>query len=210
VSRLRIVKLSHHKLRSVSLTVGPGECVCISGPSGAGKTLLLRAIADLDPHEGEVFLDGTESRRVDPSEWRRWLGLLPPDSQWWRERVGEHFDGVELGWLKRLGFDRKVLQRRIGRMSTGERQRLALLRLLQGTPKALLLDEPTANLDPKSVRRVEQLIAAYRVKRKAPVLWVSHDPRQIKRVCNRHYTIVEGVLAKAAKRSGAGMHRLRS
>ncbi len=200
MSRLRIVKLSHHKLHSVSLTVGPGECVCISGPSGAGKTLLLRAIADLDPHEGKVFLDGTESRRVDPSEWRRRLGLLPPDSQWWRERVGEHFDGVEPGWLKQLGFDRKVLQRRVSRMSTGERQRLALLRLLQGAPKALLLDEPTANLDPKNTRRVERLIAAYRVKRKSPVLWVSHDPRQIKRVCDRHYTIADGVLVEGGKK----------
>ena len=194
MSRLRIVSLSNHLLGPINLNVGAGECVCVSGPSGVGKTLLLRAIADLDAHTGRVFLGNAECAGVSGPEWRRRVGLLPAESQWWHARVGEHFDNVDDSLLEQLQFDRKILDRKVRRLSTGERQRLGLLRLLSQRPGALLLDEPTASLDPKNVRRVERLIMAYRKKHKAPVLWVSHDLRQIKRVCNRHLQLIDGTL----------------
>lgn len=200
MSRLRIVKLSNPLLGPASLTVGPGECVCISGPSGAGKTLLLRAIVDLDIHEGKVFLDGVECARFNGPEWRRCVGMLPAESEWWHDRVGAHFNSVEYGSLERLGLNSKILDRRVSRLSTGERQRLALLRLLGQRPRVLLLDEPTASLDSRNVRRVEQLLATYRTDNKAPVLWVSHDSRQIKRVCDRHFQLIAGKLASGSTR----------
>lgn len=186
MSRLRVVKLSNAFLRPISLSVPSGECLCLSGPSGVGKTVLLRAIADLDPSHGKVFLGNLEHMSVDGPTWRRTVGLLPAESHWWRERVGTHFADAQIAELEQLGFDSKVLDRRITGLSTGERQRLALLRLLGQRPKALLLDEPTASLDPKNVRRAEKLIATYRSEHKIPVLWVSHDPRQIKRVGDQH------------------------
>ena len=186
MSALRVVKLSNKFLRPISLSVPSGKCLCLSGPSGVGKTVLLRAIADLDPSHGKVFLGNLEHMGVDGPTWRRNMGLLPAESHWWRERVGAHFADAQIVEVEQLGFDAKVLDRRIVGLSTGERQRLALLRLISQRPKALLLDEPTASLDAKNVRRVEKLIAAYRSKHKIPVLWVSHDPRQIKRVGDHH------------------------
>ena len=79
----------------------------------------------------------------------------------------------------------------VARLSTGEKQRLALLRLLANQPRALLLDEPTASLDP---RKVEDLLHTYRQQHAAPVLWVSHDPAQRQRVAQRVLELKEGVV----------------
>lgn len=173
-----------------------GECVAVSGPSGAGKTLMLRAITDLDRHEGEVFLDGRASHQYRPPDWRRQVGFLPAESAWWHDTVGPHFTHVEDAMLDALGFERAVMEWQIARLSTGERQRLALLRLLSNHPKALLLDEPTAALDPMNVTRVEGLLQQYRRQYGASALWVSHDPQQIRRVAERHYRIENGTLTK--------------
>ena len=177
-----------------SLRVAPGECVCISGPSGSGKSLFLRAVVDLDPHHGKVYLDEIECNETSPEQWRRRVGLLPAESHWWHDTVGEHLEDVETSLLNSLGFSQNVLAFELMRLSSGERQRLALIRLLHNQPQALLLDEPTASLDPESTRRVEQLLADYSIQHQAPVIWGSHDPEQIKRIANRHYQIVAGKL----------------
>ncbi len=199
MSRLRVIELASAFVGPLNLEARGAECLCISGPSGAGKTSLLRAIADLDVHEGNVLLDDVECSGLRASDWRRRVTLLPAESDWWYEHVGEHFDVVSEDSLKQLGFDRSVLERKVLRLSSGERQRLALLRLLANKPQVLLLDEPTASLDPKNTRRAEQLIAQYRRRHSAPVLWVSHDPRQIKRVCNRHLRLRAGRLQSARR-----------
>ncbi|MEO5574144.1 MAG: ABC transporter ATP-binding protein [Gammaproteobacteria bacterium] len=170
------------------------ECVCVSGPSGAGKTLLLRAIADLDPHRGRVFLDDAECNAFSASDWRGRVGMLPAESQWWGDSVGEHFAQIDYGLLECLGFDKEVMHWQISRLSSGERQRLALVRLLSLRPSALLLDEPTASLDPDNVRRVEELIKDYRSRNETAVLWVSHDPEQIARVADRSLYLANGQL----------------
>ena len=77
----------------------------------------------------------------------------------------------------------------VSRLSTGERQRLALLRLLGNQPEALLLDEPTASLDVANVGQVENMINEYRRENDVPVLWVTHDPNQAKRVADRRFEI---------------------
>lgn len=177
-----------------SLDIAPGECVCISGPSGAGKSLMLRAIADLDPHHGKVFLDDIECDDTSPVLWHRRVGLLPAESQWWHDRVGEHLADVDISLLEALGFGQDVLGFEVLRLSSGERQRLALIRLLSNGPQALLLDEPTASLDPENTQRVERLLTDYRERHQAPVLWVSHDLEQIKRIADRHYEIIAGKL----------------
>lgn len=194
---LRLEGVSSHSMSIAALHVAAGECVCLSGPSGAGKSLLLRAIADLDPHEGKVWLGEREAREFAPREWRRQVGLLPAESQWWYERVGAHFTAVDEAQWQALGFGRETLDWQVARCSTGERQRLALLRLLANKPRALLLDEPTAALDPASVQRVEAMIAAYREEQQAAVLWVSHDPAQMQRVATRQIRIVAGRLEGA-------------
>jgi len=96
--------------------------------------------------------------------------------------------------LGKLGFDEDVLGWRIERLSTGERQRLALFRLLWNEPQVLLLDEPTAALDRTNVRGVEKLIREYQDSTGAAVLWVSHDLEQIERATERHLQFFEGRL----------------
>jgi ABC-type iron transport system FetAB ATPase subunit len=194
VSRLRIEDLRFHRFGPIDLELEPAECVVVSGPSGSGKTLLLRAVADLDLHEGRVWLDDVECGSLPAPTWRRQVGLLPSESQWWRATVGAHLAAFDEAWLAELGFAADVLDWPIGRLSTGERARLGLLRLLAQGPRALLLDEPTANLDPENTQRVESLVAAFSAATAAPVLWVGHDREQAARVGDRQLSLEGGRL----------------
>ena len=172
--------------KPASFSLSAGECVAVRGPSGAGKTLLLRAIADLDPNEGLVCLDGHDRSMIAGPEWRRLVGYLPAEPGWWADTVGEHFSEwtAALAVVKDLGLPEEAKAWPITRLSTGERLRLALVRAMMLRPKVLLLDEPTASLDPASVAAVEALIAT-RVRAGLAVLWVSHDAEQAKRVAHR-------------------------
>jgi ABC-type iron transport system FetAB ATPase subunit len=172
-----------------------GECLVLNGPSGAGKSRLLRAIADLDAHQGSVSCQGVAARELRPSEWRRRVGMLAADSQWWRDRVADHFHtSPPAPQLEALNLAPELLQAPLAKLSSGERQRFALLRLLANRPCVLLLDEPTANLDPDNVARVEQLVADYMAAEGAAVLWVSHDPAQTIRVGGRQLRMQAGRL----------------
>ena len=185
----------------IELGVAAGESLCLRGPSGAGKTRLLRALADLDPHGGSVRLDGVSALRIPPPQWRREVALLPADSRWWAATVAEHFPPGTQPDLGSVGLPQSALHWAVERLSSGERQRLALLRLLANRPKVLLLDEPTANLDADNVERIEMLITGYRKAHAAAVLWVSHDRQQIARVADRQLLIENGrlkVIAEAA------------
>ena len=186
---LEIVDLGVHTLKGIHLSFQPGQCAGLTGPSGSGKSLLLRALADLDPHEGKIWLEGVEIDDIPAPRWRRQVTLLPAESAWWHDTVGPHFDDVPDAWLNALGFDCQVMQWEISRLSSGERQRLALLRLLVKQPKVLLLDEPTANLDRTNTQRVEKLLSDYRKSGEMIVIWVSHDMEQLRRNCDPVYVI---------------------
>lgn len=191
---LQINQLSRLMIGPLSLAVDEGDCLCIAGVSGSGKSLLLRAIADLDPHEGQVVLQGEAAATILPNVWRTRIGLLPPESSWWLPRVADHFrEGTPVP-LDHIGLSAAIMGQPVARLSSGEKQRLALMRLLANRPQVLLLDEPTANLDRENTRRVEAVITEYRRAHKAAVIWVSHDPDQITRVANRYYELTNGAL----------------
>ncbi len=185
-SGLKVTEVRPHGRGPYSLHIAAGECVSLRGPSGSGKSLLLRAIADLDPHDGQVLLDDTPSTRIAAPQWRKQVALLPVESQWWFDEVGAHFPEGNCAWFEPLGFSAETLHWQVSRLSSGEKQRLALARALINQPRVLLLDEPTASLDPQTTATVEQLITDYRRDTHAAVLWVSHDTQQAARVGDRH------------------------
>lgn len=193
-NNLIVTDLSVHTLANVCLEVNAGKCAGMTGPSGSGKTLLLRAVADMDPHGGQVRLNGLSADQTSPELWRRQVGLLPAESAWWHDIVGPHFETDPQQWLDRLGFDRSVLSWEVRRLSSGERQRLALVRLLELMPRVLLLDEPTANLDARNIERVEAVIGQYRNHHNPSVLWVSHDLNQLRRCSDQIYVIEDSRL----------------
>lgn len=194
MSHLRIDRLSRPGVDAVGLAVGESDCVAVFGPSGSGKTLLLRAIADLDEADGEVWLDDLARSSLSGPDWRHRVMYLAAESHWWAARVREHAADWSLADLATLGFGPEVLDWEIQRLSSGERQRLALARALAHGPSALLLDEPTANLDRPNSARVEQLIAEWRQRTAGCALWVSHDPDQRARVASAQFEISSGVL----------------
>ena len=186
MGKLVVDKLRFHIHGPFSFSINGGECVGLTGPSGIGKTLMLRAIVDLDPHQGEVFVDGVECNSVSAPEWRRMVGMLQAETQWWHDTVGEHIKKPSSSLLHRLGFSDEVLGWEVRRLSTGEKQRLGLVRVLCNSPKVLLLDEPTASLDVCNTEEVEKIIKEYLKENGAAVLWVAHDLDQLKRVCGRY------------------------
>jgi len=196
VTKLRIESLQFNHYGPINLVVKAKQCIGISGASGSGKTLFLRAIADLDPHLGQVWLDETACSSIAATEWRTQIGLLPAQSQWWYPTVGEHLVNPEPLWLQALGFDQAILQQSVEQLSTGERQRLAVIRLLCNHPTVLLLDEPTANLDEANVTAMEDLLAQYQQQNEAAIIWVSHNQAQIKRVADKLYNLDQGQLSE--------------
>ena len=192
---LRIDQLKVGKLPALSFEVADGECLAVEGQSGIGKTLLLRAIADLDQASGHVFLDGIEKAEMSAPAWRKRVRYCSGEPGWWTPTArgafpastdaslkagGSRLDRV----LRGLGLDSSLLDQPVGQLSTGERQRLALARALADDPKVLLLDEPTGSLDPQSVGLVEEMIR-YLLLSGRNVVLVSHDPRQIDRLAHR-------------------------
>jgi len=194
MNQLKVENLRYYTVGPLNLAIEASECIAVSGPSGAGKTMMLRAITDLEPHDGEVYLGNVKSTDISGPQWRKKVGMLPAESQWWCDTVGEHFQRFNEGWLEMLGLDRTVMRWPVSRLSSGERQRLALLRLLSNQPEVLLLDEPTANLDPASGKRVEELLCNYSDLKETPVIWISHDTRQIQRMATRHFVLSDGKL----------------
>ncbi|MCW8836794.1 MAG: ATP-binding cassette domain-containing protein [Rhodospirillales bacterium] len=192
---------------SVDLTIEAGKCVALSGPSGAGKSLLLRAVADLDPNEGDVLIDGKSRNATHAPAWRRRVGYLAAESGWWGDHVGDHFPLREMAakLMVRLALPAEALDWQISRLSTGERQRLALVRMLIAGPRVMLLDEPTSSLDTDATQRVEALVEEWlhggvtgagtcEGSGKRCIIIVTHDRAQARRMADRHLTMKAGIL----------------
>lgn len=197
-------------LDKVTLRVKPAERWCVFGPTGSGKTLLLRALGLLDALDsGEVRWRGEPITDADVPAYRRkviYLHQRPALIEgsvednlklpWSFKAASEadfHRDGA-VRYLDSIGRKPAFLQRLARQLSGGERQIVALLRALQLSPQVLLLDEPTAALDDKSARNVEALVGAYL--KESPdtraSVWVTHDLEQVPRVADWQLPILAG------------------
>jgi putative ABC transport system ATP-binding protein len=182
------------------LELAPGDCAAIGGPSGSGKSLFLRMIADLDPNTGEVSADGVARGDISGADWRRRVPYVAAESGWWCDRVDEHFEpeqrAAALALAARLDLAAELFEGPVQRLSTGERQRFAIIRaLVLGSP-VLLLDEPTGPLDPDGVRKVEAVLRE-RLAAGCAMVIVSHDPRQARRLGARRFLMRDRHMAPA-------------
>jgi ABC-type iron transport system FetAB ATPase subunit len=180
--------------------VPSGGCAVISGPSGSGKSLFLRMIADLDPNDGEVRLDGIDRRSVDGPAWRLKVPYVPAEAGWWLDQVADHFEPARREAARALAADFGLVDGQfdgaVARLSTGEKQRLAVIRALVLDAPALLLDEPTSALDLDAARLVESALAARLVKG-CVIVMVSHDAAQAERLKAEAYHMVGRKLSRA-------------
>jgi molybdate transport system ATP-binding protein len=193
---------------SLELAVESGERVALAGPSGAGKTTLLRTVAGLTrPASGriaigkDVWLD-TAARREVPAEGRRCgvvfqdYALFPALSAWRNvafgmggPRRGRRHRAEEL--LDRFGIA-ALADARPGSLSGGERQRVALARALATEPRALLLDEPLAALDPDTRRDAQRELHGFLAELPIPVLLVTHSGEEAALLADRIAVIDRG------------------
>jgi putative ABC transport system ATP-binding protein len=197
-------------LDDVSIEIRTGERAVISGPSGAGKTLLLRAMAMLDPVDaGTVLWPDQPILREAVPRFRSSVIYCHQRPAMLAATVEESLrrpyelkihraKRFDRPWiverLDRLGRQESFLDQPVANLSGGEMQMVALLRALQLAPQILLLDEPTAALDPKSSAEVEALVVDW--VEKSPdtraLVWVSHDVEQGDRVATRKISMENG------------------
>jgi putative ABC transport system ATP-binding protein len=178
---------------SASFQLADGECIALQGPSGVGKSLLLRAVADLDPNEGSIELDGRPRESMPAPAWRKQVTYVAAEPGWWADTVQDHF----IAWdqaivlVERLGLPLSCGTWPIRRLSTGEKLRLGLVRALLLHSRVLLLDEPTSALDAASTASVEEIVAE-RLSTGTSVIWSTHDTAQARRIGSRLFAMASG------------------
>jgi len=204
VAVLRVDYLSVGGLRPISFEVAAHECLAIEGPSGCGKTRLLRAIADLDAADGYVYLEGAERREVPAPEWRRRVRYASAEPAWWGAKAREHFPATAKldRLLSAVGLESVLLDRPISELSTGERQRLGLVRAIADEPRVLLLDEPTSALDAQAAALAEELIK-FQILLGRIVILVSHDSQQLTRLANARLQLTDAGTARSRESAAA-------
>jgi ABC-type iron transport system FetAB ATPase subunit len=197
---LRIRELRSPHGGPFDIDIHRGECTVIVGKSGAGKSVFLRLLADLDPGTGTVELSGRRRETWSAPQWRRKVVYQAAEPAWWAPTGAAHFRAPDaaalLEFMPALGLAPALLRTDIARLSTGERQRLALIRSLAPRPDVLLLDEPAAALDPASTLAMEALLRR-RMEAGLAIVLVTHSHEQAKRMGHRMFEMAERRLRPA-------------
>jgi len=187
------------RLEPTSIAMEAGTLTCLIGPNGSGKTSLLHAIAGIGEREGEVRVDGIDPCLASPRQRSRIISYLPAsrDVKWPLTatdliRLGgeEDIDAV----VSELELD-ALTERRIDRLSTGERTRVLIARALAPRPKVVLLDEPVANLDPLWQLKLMQHLRGLAHDRGQAVIIAAHDLDLAGRFADRLVVMDKGRIA---------------
>jgi tungstate transport system ATP-binding protein len=193
-------------LDRLSLTIGPGAPTLIVGPNGAGKTSLLRLCMGLEaPSSGRISWGG----RSNSAMARRAILFQRPVMLRRRAAANVAYALAQAGIPRKLRASRvAALLERVGlsdlarrparRLSGGEQQRLALARALARDPEILLLDEPTANLDPAATRSVEEIVLSA-ARSGIKIVMASHDLGQVRRLAGDVVFLVRGTLCERSR-----------
>ena len=208
-------------LSNINLSIGKGEFVFLTGPSGAGKTSLLRLLyRALDPSRGQVLIDGQNITNIPAFQipyLRRSIGVVFQDFKLLPNRTV--FENVAitlevLGWgrgdiskktmhiLKQMGIESKY-DHMTQRLSGGEQQRVALARALVNDPKILLADEPTGNLDDANKNQILSIFKDAKC-RGTTVVVATHDRRLIEQSHMRLVTLIKGEIVEQMEKETTG------
>ncbi len=199
-------------LAGVTGRIERGEIFAVIGPSGAGKSTLLRLVDLLDtPTEGAIRIDGTDvhADKGQSLSIRRMMGMVFQKPAVFNSTVAEN---IAVG-LRFRGADERAIrekvedaleivglagygERRARTLSGGEMQRVALARAMVIEPEILLMDEPTANLDPVSVEKIEELVFCINRDLGTTILFSTHDMYQGQRLAHRIGVLMNGVFAQ--------------
>jgi ABC-2 type transport system ATP-binding protein len=221
---LRVVKLrkvygSMIALDELSFTVMPGEIVGLLGPNGAGKTTTINMILGvLEPTAGRVQIDEIDLAKhralalartnfaavyaalpgnLTVSENLKFFGLLYGIESL-RKRVDEMLGAFDLTQLRNT---------KCGLLSSGEQTRAALAKALLNRPQLLLLDEPTASLDPSAAQLIREKIKNLATQERCGILWTSHNMNEVEAVCDRVLFLSHGkMLLEGDPRALPGAH----
>ncbi len=197
-------------LDGVSFTAPSGAPFTILGPSGSGKSTLLRCLNRLvEPTEGSVLVGGTAAAELPVQELRRRVGMVfqqpalfdgtvrenvlyGPRLRAKGEPTGERAAARARALLRRVGLPGSLCERPANSLSGGEAQRVSLARTLANEPSVLLLDEPTASLDPTAERLIEELLLGLMAETGITLIFVTHNLAQARRLGGSGLLLVSG------------------
>jgi ABC-type methionine transport system ATPase subunit len=196
-------------LHDISLEIPAGSVTAVIGPSGSGKSSLLRCLNRLwEPPPGSIFIDGGDITAMNVLLLRRRVGMLFQTPALFEGTVadniaygpglqGRRLTSQEVAELLQMaGLDAGLAEKPVDQLSGGQAQRVSLARTLANQPDVLLLDEPTSALDPAATRKIESTIRILRDTLNLTVLWVSHAFEQVERTADRIVLLVDGRVAE--------------
>lgn len=203
-------------LKNINLSIRRGEIFALIGPSGAGKTTLLRILNLFEkPLCGTLIFNGISLDAGKTGKLRRRMSLLFQTPSVFN---GSVFDNVAYG-LKVRGFDKRAIEKKVEEaldtvglpgmgkekarmLSGGEAQRMAFARAIVYDPEILLLDEPTSNLDPANVAKLEEIIKCIRDERGTTIVIATHNIPQVRRIADRVGVLLNGELIEVNSKEG--------
>lgn len=198
ISKLKLARDGKRVLRDIDLTVEARELLVVIGPSGSGKSSLLRCINRLnDIDAGSIHLDGQSVFNLPVSELRCRVGMIFQKTAAFEGSVADNIAfgmalqgraisrGETLDLMRQVSLEEDLIGQPASTLSGGQEQRLAIARALALDPSLLLLDEPTSALDPIATGRVEESLLRLRQKTGLTMIWVSHSIEQARRIGSR-------------------------
>jgi iron complex transport system ATP-binding protein len=205
---------SSDAVRDVTFSLGQRELVALTGPNGSGKSTLLKMIARvLEPHRGDIAFEGRSLRQWPAKEYAKLSGYLPQDPDpAFPMRAIEVVVSGRAPYLGRFAWERAadwdeaeralelcdashLRDRYLDEMSGGERKRVFLARVLAGTPRLIVLDEPLAALDLSHVQQFSRLLRDVVDRTGCTVLFAAHDLNWAAAYSDRMLVMQQGVLA---------------
>ena len=209
-----------HALRDINLTIEDGEFVYIIGPTGSGKSTLIKLLDGEEiPDQGRVLVNDVDVGKLRHSKvpfYRRSIGVVFQDF-----RLLPHltiFENISFA-LEVIGMDRQQIRHRVrevlelvslsekakafpNQLSGGQQQRATIGRAIANHPKVLIADEPTGNLDPEMSKEVIELLEKINEKEKTTVLMVTHDKNLVDAFKKRTISLEEGYIIADMMKGG--------